>query len=327
MKSQNLSQFKATNCLSAMHVSSSILLYLVLFLLACACMAYARPHTAVLLAGLAGVATVRVFVLQHDCSHCALFSNRRVNVATGQILAVLTLVPFHYWRRFHLLHHGSSGNMNNRGLGDIFTYTAREYSQLSPHKRLLYRLYRNPLVLLSVGGCYYFLLKMRNPALGANRLETVEILFIDVFWVLVYALAHFSGIGALNFMLLQLTAVAVGGGIGMLLFYLQHQFEDAYWRRQGEWNATSAALEGSSLLDLPGVVGCFLGHINCHHVHHLNPKIVSYKIKEAHDFLEAQGVNAPRIHLRDVRKCFSYKLIDEQTQRLVGFGDQRRLGR
>ena len=320
LKSQDLSQFIATNRLSAIHVSSSVALYLLLFLLACVCMADARPHTAVLLAGLAGVSTVRVFILQHDCSHYALFSSRRVNVAIGQMLGVLTLVPFRYWRRFHLLHHGSSGNIDNRGLGDIFTYTTREYSQLPAHKKLLYRLYRNPLVLLSAGGCYYFLLKMRNPALGANRLEALEILIIDAFWVFVYALAHFGGIGVWNLALLQLAAVAVGGGIGMLLFYLQHQFEDAYWRRQDKWDATAAALKGSTLLELPRVVERFLGHINFHHVHHLNPKIVSYRIKEAHDFLEAQGIEAPRVHFRDIGKCFSFKLIDEQTQRLVGFG-------
>ena len=39
----------------------------------------------------------------------------------------------------------------------------------------------------------------------------------------------------------QLLAAA----IGVWLFYVQHQFEEAYWQRSAEWNYTDAALRGT----------------------------------------------------------------------------------
>ena len=33
---------------------------------------------------------------------------------------------------------------------------------------------------------------------------------------------------------------------GVWLFYVQHQFEDAYWASHGEWDYADAALRGSS---------------------------------------------------------------------------------
>jgi len=64
---------------------------------------------------------------------------------------VLTLTPYFYWRRQHSIHHATAGNLDRRGVGDVYTMTVKEYLASSKWKRLGYRLFRNPLVMFGLG--------------------------------------------------------------------------------------------------------------------------------------------------------------------------------
>ncbi|MFV0367069.1 MAG: fatty acid desaturase, partial [Hyphomicrobiaceae bacterium] len=66
---------------------------------------------------------VRLFLIQHDCGHYAFFKTRRTNDWTGRIIGVLTMTPYEVWRRNHATHHANSGNLDQRGVGDIETWT------------------------------------------------------------------------------------------------------------------------------------------------------------------------------------------------------------
>src|SRR6201999_4356147 len=70
---------------------------------------------------------------------------------------------------------------------------------------------------------------------------------------------------------------------GVWLFYVQHQFEDAYWTRHGEWDYLESALRGSTHLQLPRVLQWFTGSIGLHHVHHTAPRIPNYRLQSCHD--------------------------------------------
>ena len=114
----------------------------------------------------------------------------------------------------------------------------------------------------------------------------------------------------------------VAGALGIWLFYVQHQFEDAYWERQDAWDADTAAIQGSSFYDLPRFMHWFTGNIGFHHIHHLASKIPNYRLREAFDSSPALQ-KAPRLSIRESFRCARLKLWDEQKRRLVGFPRRR----
>ena len=277
-------------------------------------------HSAGLLLALpAGGFLLRLFLIQHDCGHGAFFRRSASNEWVGRILGVLTLTPFDDWRRSHAAHHAGTGNLDSRGVGDIDTLTVREFRSRTPRGRLLYRLYRNPLVLFGLGPAYQFLARHRLPigmkghgwrawtsALGTNA--SILILVATVSWL----------IGLKLFLLVHLPVALVAASLGMWLFYVQHQFERTEWDREEEWSFHRAALFGSTYYALPPVLRWFSANIGIHHVHHLASRIPFYRLDEAlRDLPLLATVNRVRIgeSLRSVRLV----LWDEERRRLVSF--------
>ena len=261
---------------------------------------------------------VRTFIVQHDCGHGSFFRSARMNVSIGRACSLLTLIPYGYWRRSHGTHHATSGKLAERG-ADIDTRTVREYLAMSARKRLVYRIMRNPLVLFVIAPTLYFALAMRLPwmARASWRRERRSILLTDIALLAVGAsLVQAVGFGALIRVQLPITMIA--STIGMWLFYVQHQFEHTYWAVEGAWDYGRAALEGSSYYALPAILEWFTGYIGVHHVHHLSPRVPSYRLAACHADNPRFG-NVPRIGLRDGIRCARLKLWDEDTGRLIGW--------
>ncbi|MDE2486868.1 MAG: fatty acid desaturase, partial [Alphaproteobacteria bacterium] len=99
---------------------------------------------------------VRLFMIQHDCGHQAFFRAAKANAWVGRVIGAFTWTPYEYWRRSHAIHHATSGNLDRRSLGAIEMLTLEEYRALSWPRRLAYRLYRHPVVMLGLGPAYMF---------------------------------------------------------------------------------------------------------------------------------------------------------------------------
>jgi omega-6 fatty acid desaturase (delta-12 desaturase) len=276
------------------------------------------------LAVASGIFIVRLFMIQHDCSHGAFFRSRRANDWIGRFASIFTMTPYGVWRSTHATHHAGSGNLDRRGVGDIDTLTIEEYRDRTMWGRLRYRIYRHPLILFGVGPAYLFLLQQRLPV-GLMRGNGWRPWISTMTTNLSIALAA-GGliwlIGAKAFLLVHLPALLVAASIGVWLFYVQHQFEDTMWASAGAWNAHDAALHGSSHYDLPAFLRWFTANIGMHHVHHLSSRIPFYRLPRVlRDHPELRDVG--RLTLRESFRCVRLVLWDGTQRRLVSFREAR----
>ena len=273
-----------------------------------------------LLSPLAAGFLVRIFLIQHDCGHGSLFRTKWFNDWLGRALGVLTLTPYDYWKRTHATHHASSGNLDHRGMGDIDTMTVREYQALNWRGRLGYRLYRHPLVMFGLGPVWVFLLRQRAPfglMRGAGWSPWVSTMATNVGIVALAAVVIYF-VGPLAFLAVHGPVFFLAAAAGIWLFYVQHQFEETRWARDGAWSLPESALHGASHYDLPSPLRWFSANIGIHHVHHLASKVPFYRLTEVlRDFpeLKSQG----RLTLRESLSCLSYSLWDEETGKLISF--------
>jgi len=303
---------------SIFQLLNSAIPFVVLWLLMLASLDVSYWLTLLLALPTAGFA-VRLFIIQHDCGHGSFFRSKTANTALGSVLGVLTLTPYTYWRKTHAIHHATSGNLDHRGFGDVTTLTVEEYVALGRWGRMHYRFYRHPLILFVIGPVYEFILKLRLP-LGTPwswKREWASVLWTNLALAAVIAVM-WSTIGIRAFLAIQLPITLISGGAGVWLFYIQHQFDGAYWERDDTWSYHEAALQGSSYYDLPAILHWFTGNIGIHHVHHLSSRVPNYHlrkcVREIPELQQVQGMS-----ILESLKCARLKLWDEEQGRLVGF--------
>ncbi len=224
----------------------------------------------------------RIFIIFHDCTHHSFFKNRRANRIVGTIMGILTLFPFDQWGHEHSVHHATSGNLDKRGTGDIWTLTVDEYLAAPLKLRFAYRFYRNPIVMFGLGPIYVFLLKNRFNRKGARKKEKNNTYLTNALIVVLAALLCLA-VGWQSFLLVQGSIFMISGSVGIWLFYVQHTFEDSYFEENEEWEYVLAAVEGSSFYKLPKLMQFLTGNIGYHHVHHLSPRVPNYKLEMAHN--------------------------------------------
>ncbi len=275
----------------------------------------------VVLVVLAGGFLVRTFVVFHDCAHGSLFSSKRANRWVGRVAGLLVLAPFERWRHDHAVHHGTSGDLERRGVGDIVTLTVQEYRARSWRGRLAYRVIRNPAFMFGLGPIVAMVIGPRLPTRGQRPRLRHSVLGTDAS-ILLLAAGLCWLIGWERFLLVWAPSALLAGSVGIWLFYVQHQFEDAYWQSADDWDYTEAALRGSSYLKLPRVLEFFTGHIGFHHVHHLNARIPNYNLRRAHRENPIFH-QVPELSLLDGLRAVQLKLWDQDRGKLVSFADAR----
>jgi acyl-lipid omega-6 desaturase (Delta-12 desaturase) len=260
---------------------------------------------------------VRTYIVFHDCTHGSFLPSKRANTWIGRTLGLLVFSPFSSWRHHHAVHHATAGDLDRRGVGDVPTLTVAEYRAKSWKARLLYRLFRHPLVMFGIGPTIAMVVLPRIVSRSARpRIRHSQSATNVALVVLIGGLCWL--IGWQEYLLVQTPTVLLAGAAGVWLFYVQHQFEDVYWESNESWSYADAALKGSSYLKLPRVLQFFSGNIGLHHVHHLNARIPNYNLQRAHDENPIFH-DVPTLSLRDGLRTARLKLWDEERRRLVTF--------
>jgi omega-6 fatty acid desaturase (delta-12 desaturase) len=259
---------------------------------------------------------VRCFIIFHDCCHGSFFKNMKANDKLGLVLGVLVLTPFYQWRHSHAIHHATAGDLDRRGIGDVYTMTVEEYLAAPWYKKVGYRIMRSPLILFTIGSMIVFTIAHRFFEKESGKREKSSVIWTNLALVAVIGWIMLE-IGWAAFLLVEVPILLITCGAGVWLFYIQHNFDPTYWERHQQWEFFNAGMEGSSFYKLPKVLQWFTGNIGFHHIHHISPKIPNYKLEECYN--ENPVFQVPPLTLRHSLKSLFFRLWDEKEKMLVGW--------
>jgi omega-6 fatty acid desaturase (delta-12 desaturase) len=306
---------------SVLDLATSVLPYIVLFVL----MSFALDVSYWLVLALAIPASgflLRTYIVFHDCSHGSFLPGKRANKICGIATGLLVYSPFMSWRHSHQVHHATAGDLDRRGVGDVPMMTVDEYYGGTWKQRLGYRLFRNPLVMFGIGPIWSLGIGPRIASKDARpRIKRSIHATNAALAVMVAALCLLMGWQ--EFLLVQMPMVFLAGTAGVWLFYVQHQFEDAYWEGGEDWSYAEAALQGSSYLKLPKILQFFSGNIGLHHVHHLSARVPNYNLQAAHD-ANPMFHDVPTLSFWDGIKAVRLKLWDDEQRKLLTWREAKR---
>jgi len=262
---------------------------------------------------------LRTFIVFHDCAHGSFLPTKRANLWLGRFTGLLVFQPFGNWRHKHAVHHGTAGDLDRRGTGDVMTLTIEEYISRTSIQRLGYRLFRNPLVMFGLGPIWSLMIGPRFWSRKMRRRQQQSVIATNlVLGIIIGAIVWLVGLQA--WILVQIPTATLAGALGVWLFYVQHQFENVYWESAERWNYAAAALRGSSYLKLPKVFQFFSGSIGLHHVHHLSAKVPNYNLQRAHDENPIFH-DVPVLTFRDGLRSIRLKVIDPKSGRLLTWSE------
>ena len=309
----------------AWQVVSTILLFIVLWAAMYLCLSVSYFLTLLLVLP-TSLLLVRLFILQHDCGHRSLFRSKRTNDIVGSLLGIVTLTPYHCWRRKHAIHHANSGDLDRRGRGqgEIRVMTVDEYQAADWKARLKYRLYRNPFVLFCIGPAFEFMISQRFPSIVPKNWKRERwSIHLTNLAALAFIAALCWSLGTKEFLIIQVPVMVIAAQIGVWLFYVQHQYEEAFYERADDWDYVQAAMAGRSHNRLPRLLQWFTASIGLHHIHHLDSRIPNYRLQQCYD--EQPRLRAAKeLTLLESLQCVHFKLWDEEQEKMVGFGNAGR---
>lgn len=300
---------------SVWQVLNSVIPFIVMWYLMYRSLAVGYWLTLILAVPTAGF-MVRCFIIFHDCCHGSFFRTMKANDRLGLVLGVLVLTPFYQWKHSHAIHHATAGDLDRRGIGDVYTMTVQEYLAASWYKKVGYRIMRNPMILFTIGSFIVFTVTQRLFEKHSGKRERSSVIWTNI------AIAALVGwimleIGWAAFLLVEVPVLLIACGAGVWLFYVQHNFDPTYWERHPEWEFFNAGMDGSSFYKLPKVLQWFTGNIGFHHIHHLSPRIPNYKLEECHN--ENPMFQIEPLTFEHSLKSLFFRLWDEKEKMLVGW--------
>jgi omega-6 fatty acid desaturase (delta-12 desaturase) len=289
----------------------------------------------------------------HDCGHYSLFRSKKANRSVGFVLGLVNAIPQYWWSRDHAYHHKTNGDWERyRGIGDFLSTT--EYFQLSPRDQKLYGLLRHPLMIFP-GGFFYLAFKPRIVLISGivdfvqhfvafkrshpnSELSTVFATYRPKHWtvaaefwdLLLNSVCVISGwillchwLGTAFFLSVYSATLTLSAAIFIIVFFVQHNFEDAYAHKTDGWDYLRGAVEGSSYLEMPEILKWFTADISYHSIHHLSERIPNYNLRACHHQNRHLLTKIKVLRLSDLAGCAGLILWDSDADRLTSIQSVR----
>jgi acyl-lipid omega-6 desaturase (Delta-12 desaturase) len=301
---------------SVWQICNSVIPYLLFWYILYRSLAYSYWITLLICVPACGF-LIRIFIIFHDCGHGSFFKSKKTNAIVGIICGLLAYTPFVTWHNQHRIHHSTAGNLDKRGIGDVWTMTVDEFQNANKWLRFFYRAFRNPLFMYTFGPVFVIIIKNRFTLKDMTKEERWNVYFTNLM-ICVMAVGISLLIGFKAFLLIQVPILLISHSMGLWLFYIQHQFDDVTWDRTSTWDYKNAALAGSSFLKLPRIFQWFTGNIGYHHVHHLSSKIPNYYLERCHNENDLFKEVKP-IRLFSTFRALKLGLWDEVNHQMVRF--------
>jgi omega-6 fatty acid desaturase (delta-12 desaturase) len=296
---------------------------------------------------------LRVFALMHECGHGSLFRSRWLNRTVGFLLGVVTGMPQYVWSQHHNYHHAHNGNWD-KYRGPYSTLSVDEYAALTAARQRMYR-QKCSIAAAPLAGFIYLIFNPRftwiKGTLGLVRHVIAEKLvrpavslqrhaasyqcrhwknareYWHMSWNNIVLLGTWAlmcwACGTALFFSIYLLTVSLAGGMGIVLFTVQHNFEHAYASGNECWDYDAGAIEGTSFLALPGWLNWFTVNIGYHHIHHLSANIPNYRLVECHAEYQHLFRDVARLKLSEVRHALKCILWDTRAGRIISIAEYR----
>ncbi len=264
-----------------------------------------------------GLLLVRFFIMYHDYLHKSILQRSTLAEAIFTVFGWYILAPVSIWRRSHDYHHAHNAKLYTTSIGSYPLVTKKDFLAASNLDRRLYLFARHPFT-IGFGYLFVFIFGMCLRSLINNPKKHADSLVSLIFHI---------GLGVLIGMTLGWQALLFGFlipnlisfAMGAYLFYAQHNFPDAKYRRKEEWSYVYAALHSSSYMKMSKLMHWFTGNIGYHHIHHMNSKIPFYRLPEVHAAIQAfQQPGVTSLSPKDIYACFKIKVWDPEQSRMIG---------
>jgi acyl-lipid omega-6 desaturase (Delta-12 desaturase) len=296
---------------------------------------------------------VRAFGLMHECGHGSLYRSRWLNSAVGFLLGVLSGMPQYVWSQHHNYHHTHNGNWD-RYRGPYTTLSVDEYAALTRTQQRLYRS-KCSVAAAPLAGFVYLIFnprftwlkgtiglvihtvtrKLTQPQISLrahaasyrsrfwnSASEYRHMLWNNLALLSIWILMCWA-CGAAVFFGIYLLSVSIAGGVGIVLFTVQHNFKHSYASGSEHWDRDTGVIEGTSFLVLPRWLNWFIVSIGYHHIHHLSSSIPNYRLAECHQEYRHLFSRVTRVKLCEVLASLQCILWDRRRQRIISVAEYR----
>jgi omega-6 fatty acid desaturase (delta-12 desaturase) len=270
---------------------------------------------------------VRIFIIQHDCGHQSFFGSRKLNDTIGTVCSVFSSLPYKYWAKVHNHHHGHTGQLEERDIGDILFITVKEYQERSWFGKLRYRFFRNPIITFIISPIVYFTVSNRLTIFFKDkpwRKVKIAQLKNNLLILVVYAGLAWL-VGWKQFLFIQLLTVFIFSVIAFWFFYVQHQHEDGYQRWRDDWDFLVSAIRGATYYKLPRMWQWLTGNIGIHHIHHLSSLIPNYNLEKCMKENPILTKYVTQITFFESLKTMRNKLWSEEMSKMISWKEYKLL--